>query len=143
MKFEEIMDEAKKDAKLDYTELAKESVNLTNLIVKWSQIYSVEKVSLAAINRKFNALYKERWQYYLGKASDEYYQKYPPLDLKIMRSDVDIYLNSDEILSEIKEKQELQEQKISFLENFIKSLHSRGFNIRAAVDYLKFTNGGS
>lgn len=142
MKFEEIMAEAKTDVKLDHTELAKEAINLTNLVVKWSQIYSVEKISLATLNRRYNEVYKERWQYYLGKASDEYYKKHPPLDLKILRTDVDIYLNSDDILNEVKDKRTLQEQKISFLENFIKSLHSRGFNIKAAIEYLQFTNGG-
>lgn len=142
MKFEDIMKEAEADAKLDYTELAKEAVNLTNLIVKWSKVYSLEKISLAQINKEYNKVYKERWQYYLGKAPDEYYQKFPALDLKILRTDVDIYLKSDDVLSEIRDKQTLQEQKISFLENFIKSLHSRGFNIKAAIDYLQFTNGG-
>jgi hypothetical protein len=39
------------------------------------------------------------------------------------------------------EKYEYTKLKVEFLESIIKSLNTRGYNIRSAIDFLKFTMG--
>ena len=34
-----------------------------------------------------------------------------------------------------------QQEKIEFLDSILKTLNNRGYNIKTAVDWIKFTNG--
>lgn len=140
MKFDDIKDLAKKHAKLDHSELATESMILTNLKVEWNDIYVPERLILAKLRKEYKKLYLQKWQYYLGKAPDEVYIE-KPLDLKIMRQDVSVYLEADEDLQTMETKIELQEAKVDYIKEIIDALKKRGFDIKNAIEYIKFTSG--
>lgn len=140
MKIDEICEMLEKDSKIDEANLDRESLRIALLHGKWYGIYMDE----ARIYRKaFNdlkRLKKEKMEYYLGKAPDDVYVA-KPLDLKVLRQDLDMYLDADEELIALDEKVDTQRLKIEMIESFIKSLNSRGFNIKSAIDFLKFKNG--
>ena len=79
-------------------------------------------------------LYRKKWEFYSGK--DE-----TPFPLKILKQDISIYLDSDEELIEAKNKLEYYRDILSFLEGVLKSLNNRGFQIKNAIDWKKFTEG--
>ena len=54
---------------------------------------------------------------------------------------IETYLAGDEDLIKADEKYEYTKLKVEFLESIIKSLNTRGYNIRSAIDFLKFTMG--
>jgi hypothetical protein len=54
---------------------------------------------------------------------------------------IETYLAGDEDLIKADEKLEYTKLKVEFLESIIKSLNTRGYNIRSAIDFLKFTMG--
>ena len=60
----------------------------------------------------------------------------------ILKSDIGMYLDADEDIIKLSLKIGLQQEKIELLESIIKSFNSRGYNIRATIDWIKWTNGG-
>jgi hypothetical protein len=53
----------------------------------------------------------KRWMYYMGKASDEEYEK-EPFDHKVLKSDVNLFLEADKSLNDLKDRISLQSEKL-------------------------------
>jgi hypothetical protein len=85
-------------------------------------------------------LKKEKWEYYTGKADASVYAE-KPFDLKILRTDIDKYLDSDEDLQKQKQKVDYLSTTVDFLDRTIRQIGNRGFTIKNAIDWRKFTSG--
>ena len=134
MDFDKIIEEWKQDCPIDDTTLDKESVKIPTLHGKYLELHSREKIFLNYLEVEYKKLYKERWEYSSGKAEK-------PFQLKLLKTDLYIYLDSDDKLSDIKEKVDTQKQKVSYVESVIKSLETRSFHITNAINWRKFTAG--
>ena len=88
----------------------------------------------------YRTMKREKWEYYTGKAPAEVYAT-KPFDLKIMRTDLDKYLDSDIDLQRAKQKVDYLETVIDFLDRTIRGISNRGFTIKNAIDWRKFTSG--
>jgi hypothetical protein len=86
-------------------------------------------------------LYREKWEYYGGKSDAKVYAA-KPFDLKVLKTDLGVYINSDEDIIEVEKKIVYYEIVIEFIEGVIKSIDSRGWDIRNAQDWKKFIAGG-
>ena len=64
-----------------------------------------------------------------------------PNPLKILRADIPQYIDADKDIIELTLKISYQNEKVDFLEQAIRSLNSRGFNIKSAVEWEKFKVG--
>jgi len=64
-----------------------------------------------------------------------------PFPLKILRNDLDLYLESDADLAKLQQKVVYQKEKIALLEEIVKELNNRHWKIRCAIDWRKFVNG--
>ena len=64
-----------------------------------------------------------------------------PFNLKILKTDIDKYMESDDELVKLKSKVEYIQTVIDFLDRTIKSISNRGFQIKNAIDWRKFTSG--
>jgi hypothetical protein len=62
-------------------------------------------------------------------------------DLSILRVDLDKFIESDSDVIPLCNKVDLQREKINYLESTVKSISNRIWNIRAAIDWVKFTQG--
>ena len=134
MDFDKIIEEWKQDCPIDDTTLDKESVKIPTLHGKYLELHSREKIFLNYLGVEYKKLYRERWEYYSGKAEK-------PFQLKLLKTDLHIYLDSDDKLCELKEKVDTQKQKVSYVESVIKSLETRSFHITNAINWRKFTAG--
>ena len=134
MDFDKIIEEWKQDCPIDDTTLDKESVKIPTLHGKYLELHSREKIFLNYLEVEYKKLYREKWEYYSGKAEK-------PFQLKLLKTDLHIYLDSDDKLSELKEKIDTQKQKVSYVESVIKSLETRSFHITNAINWRKFTAG--
>lgn len=143
MTLDQILAEWEADCKVDKTELAEESIKLPQLHSKYLKISKVEAPFLRKLRTEYDELYKVKWQYYLGHLSREELSElgWEPINFKILRSDVDIYLNGDKDLNQIKIRIELQEQKLKTLEEIIRSVNNRNWTIRNALEWEKFKVG--
>jgi len=134
MDFDKIIEEWKQDCPIDDTTLDKESVKIPTLHGKYLELHSREKIFFNYLEVEYKKLYREKWEYYSGKAEK-------PFQLKLLKTDLHIYLDSDDKLCELKEKIDTQKQKVSYVESVIKSLETRSFHITNAINWRKFTAG--
>lgn len=143
MKLEEILNEWNSDSKIDRIEISNESLHISQLHNKYLRIMTAESVTLRTTTHEYNKLYRLKWEYYLGILDEDTLRKYEwePISLKILRQDVDIYLNSDDDLVRLKSKQDLQKEKIAALDSIMKSISNRGFQIKNYIEYEKFKVG--
>tara|TARA_Y100001973_G_scaffold74106_1_gene108126 strand:+ start:2228 stop:2518 length:291 start_codon:yes stop_codon:yes gene_type:complete len=92
---------------------------------------------------EYASSYKAKWEYYSGKMSEEELQsrEWEPFDLKILKQDLDKYLDGDADLILEKQKITYQEEKVSYLESVLKSINNRNWEIKNAIEWRKFLNG--
>ena len=83
---------------------------------------------------------KAATHYYLGKAPDEENQK-KPTNIKVLKTDIDLYLDADEELQALAKKVNTQKLKVETIENFLRTLNNRGYAIKTALDFRKFAAG--
>jgi hypothetical protein len=95
---------------------------------------------LSRAETEYNILKKEKWEYYTGKADASVYAE-KPFDLKILRTDIDKYLDSDMDLQKQKQKVDYLNTTVDFLDRTIRQIGNRGFTIKNAIDWRKFTSG--
>lgn len=143
MKLEEIQQLWENDSNIDRTELGEASLRIPQLHSKYFKIFSQERLTLKKLQADYKLLYKDKYQYYNGTLDEETLQErgWEPNGLKILRTDIPIYMDGDSDLQAIALKINLQEEKIDFLESAIKSLTNRGFQIKSAIEWIKFQNG--
>ena len=143
MRLDEIRVEWDVDSKIDKTELGSESLKIPQLHSKYFKIYSEEKIRYSQLQHEYNKMHRIKYEYYAGTISEETLTEmgWEPQALKILRADIPMYLNSNQDIIIMKQKIDLQEVKLEFLESIIKSLSNRGFQIKVAVDWVKFTQG--
>lgn len=140
MKFEEIHRMASEDLKIDRFNLVNEATRTPVILSKYLEIYRNEKAMLHTLTSKFSVLKKDKWEYYSGKASPEVYEQHP-FDKKILRQDVDIYLESDEEIINLSNKINIQKEKCFYLEKILRGIEQREFSIKNAITMIKFDAG--
>ena len=143
MKIEDIFEEWNKDSEIDRTELGDEALRIPKLHHKYFQIYSVEKLLLRKYESEMKVLKLDKYEFYTQGPNEETQAKGWDLPAKglILKTDIPMYMEADKHIIELSLKIGLQQEKIDLLESIIKSLSNRGYNIRAAIDWQKFTMG--
>ena len=140
MDLENIQLEIQKDSIVDDTRLDTESLKIPLIHSKWYNQLIAEVQSLKKLERQLNKVKKGRTEYYLGKSSDETYQDEPKPN-KVLKQDLDLYLRADDYLQDIQSDYEDQQLKIDLIDQFLKQVSQRSFNIKNAIDFMKFKNG--
>jgi hypothetical protein len=142
MKLEDIESLWQQDCFIDRTSLEQESLKIPLLHSKYYKIYLREKIQLKAEEGEYDQFYKIKHEYYTGKLSQEDLAQYgwEPFQF-ILKGDLSIYLNSDKDLITKLLKLQVQREKVDFLESIIKTINNRGFLIKNAIDFIKFSNG--
>ena len=143
MKFEELQYQWTLDCVIDETELSQESIKIPQLHNKYLIFYSNEKLKLKEIKFLFSGLIKRKRDYYSGRMTAEELEMadWEPFQYKLLKADVQEYIDADENVIESKKLLSLQEEKVSYLESIVKSLTTRGYLIKNAIDWKRFTEG--
>lgn len=143
MKLEDIQTLWEQDSNIDRTELGEESLRIPQLHSKYFKIFSAERLRLKQLESTEREMYKIRYEYYMGTIDIETLRQYgwEPNPLKILKTDIPMYIEADPILREYRYKIDIQKEKVDFLESIIKHLPNRGFNIKSAIEWTKFQHG--
>lgn len=133
----------KTDLILDETQLDTESLKTPQLHSKYLNFLMDEKLRLTKLQHEYKILRKKKWLYYTGKISQEELEaeEWEPFELTILKTDLDKFLDSDEDLQLIDIRIKYKETIVDYLNETIKIINNRQWNIRSAIDWLKFTNG--
>lgn len=143
MTIEELQAEWDKDTQIDRTELGQEAIKIPQLHSKYYKIYSTSRLQLRKWESEFKVLKLEKYEFYtMGPTEDteEKGWKLPPRGA-ILKAEVNNYIDADPDIIKASLKIGLQQEKIQFLEDIIKSLVNRGFQIKSAIDWEKFKVG--
>ena len=143
MKFEEIQYQWTIDCEMDETELSQESIKIPQLHNKYLIYYSNEKLKFKEIKYLFAGLIKRKRDYYSGRMTAEELEMadWEPFQYKLLKADVQEYIDADDNVIESKKLLALQEEKVNYLESIVKSLTTRGYLIKNAIDWKRFTEG--
>ena len=143
MKFEEIQYQWTLDCVMDETELSKESIKIPQLHNKYLIFYSNEKLKFKEIKYLFAGLVRRKRDYYSGRMTVEELEAadWEPFQLKLLKADVQEYIDADDNVIESKKLLALREEKVNYLESIVKSLTTRGYLIKNAIDWKRFTEG--
>lgn len=143
MKIEDIMANWEKDSAIDKTELGDAALNITRLHEKYLRIYTSEKLVYNKINKDYKVLWRDKYEFYTQGPSKETQDKgwVMPAKGRIIKQEIDIYMEADSDLSDMESKLELLKLKLDYLENVLKIIHNMNYKIRAAIDWNRFING--
>ena len=140
MNIEEIRDAIAADLKIDRFNLIDETSRTPQLFSKYLAIYMDEKLKLRRFKRKYYEMYVDRREFYMGQKSDDIYNN-EPWDKKVLRQDVDIYLDADPKLQDLTDKISFQEAIVDMLERTLKEITGRNYQIKSMVDLIRFESG--
>jgi len=140
MDLEQLQDLADKKLKINDTELDLESLKTPQLHNEFLKHLTKFKLMLSRAETEHNMLKRDKWEYYTGKADASVYAL-KPFDLKILRTDIDKYLEADDELQKAKQKIDYLSTTVDFLDRTIRQIANRGFTIKNAIDWRKFTSG--
>jgi hypothetical protein len=143
MTLDQIMDAWREDSPVDSTELGIESLKIPELHSKYLKIYFDERRKLKALEFQSKELSLKKYEYYNGKMSQEELDElnWEPFMKRLMKNEVDMYLDSDKEIIQSNVRQTNQKEKIFFLEEVIKNINQRNFQISNAINWKKFTQG--
>jgi len=143
MNFEDLKRHTERDMKVDDTQLDLESLKIPQLHNKYLNFLQEERFNLKKMGFDFASLRRSKWEYYTGKISEEDLEEkgWEPFDLKILKSDIDMYLDADSDMILMKQKITYQEEKVFYLESVIKEIGQRNWEIRNAIEWRKFVSG--
>ena len=143
MTLDDIRKELQRDMVLDDAALDIESLKIPQLHSKYLNFLMDERLALRKLETDYRVLLRAKWEYYTGKMSQEELtaRGWDPFALKILRNDLDLYLDSDADLIQLKQKSDFLKEKIALLEEVVKELNTRHWKIRNAIEWRRFTNG--
>ena len=141
MNLEELKKQAYKDLPItDQEHLDQESFRNQEIKSKWLDYKTRFELLLVKNKGDYQKLYRAKWEYYGGKSDAKIYAS-KPFDLKVLKTDLAMYINSDDEVIELGAKIEYLKTVIKYIEGVIKSIDNRGWDIRNATDWKKFEAG--
>jgi hypothetical protein len=86
---------------------------------------------------------KYKWLYYTGKLSKEELDqfKWEPFDLNILKTDVDKFIDADDDVIKLERQITEKKELVSYLDGVVKIVANRQWNIRSAIEWIKFSHG--
>ena len=140
MDLETLQEQVDKALKINDTELDLESLKTPQLHNKYIKHYTKFKLMLTRAETDYSQVKRQKWEYYTGKADASVYAE-KPFDLKVLRTDVDKYIESDEEMIKAKQKVEYLQAVVDYLDKTLRQITNRTFTIKNAIDWRKFTSG--
>jgi hypothetical protein len=138
---EKIQDMWKSDAVIDPDNLHKESLKIPSLHAKYFDYYNNILLLRKKAEQQRKNIRHERYEYYSGKSDPDVYIQ-NPFPKKIRdKETMTKYLDADNKLSSSSLKIEYYDVMLSYLDDIIKQIHQRNYQIKNAIDFNKFTAG--
>ena len=143
MKLEEIQELWNRDREIDISELATESIRIPQIHDKYLKIYVEEKIKLRKLQLNLAKISKMKSDYYSGRMSQEELDRleWQPFLVKVLKGEVNSYVESDDDIIKLKETIALMEEKINYIDSVIRMINNRGFQIKSAIDWIKYKDG--
>jgi hypothetical protein len=140
MTLDELKLQVQKDLKVDDEHLDTESLKNQEIKAKYLDHKSRYELLLFRAKGDYKRMYREKWEYYGGKADAKIYAT-KPFDLKVLKTDLAVYITSDEEIINAENKVGYLETVVDYIKGVIKSVDNRGWDIKNAIEWKKFEAG--
>lgn len=129
------------DSKIDPDNLHTESLNIPILHAKYYQMYNTVTLLYKKAQQQRKNIRHERYEYFSGKSDPEVYIN-NPFPKKIRDKDtMQKYLDADEKLSNCSLKIDYYETTLKYLEEILKQVGNRTYQIKNAIEFMRFSSG--
>ena len=141
LSLETIQEMWEKDSKMNQDELDTESLKIPQLHARYYNLYN----TILLMRKRDEAVYTssllDRRKYYTGKATSDIYAQ-EPFPYKVRdKDDLKLYLDSDEKLSKVKLKIEYYDTMLKYLEEILRQVSNRTYQIKNAIEWRRFSSG--
>jgi len=140
MTLDELKLQVQRDLKVDNEHLDTESLKNQEIKANYLDHKSRYELLLYKAKGDYKRLYREKWEYYGGKADAKIYAT-KPFDLKVLKTDLAVYITSDEEIINAENKVGYLETIVDYIKGVIKSVDNRGWDIKNAIEWKKFEAG--
>jgi hypothetical protein len=140
MNLDEIQKIWEEDSIIDPDNLHIESLKIPQLHSKYYKIYNNIILLKKIEENNYNTLRKEKWMYYSGKADPDVYKE-NPFDYKVLKADIDKYMDSDKDLIKSSSKIDYYQTMLNYLDSILKIISNRTYQIKNSIEYMKFIAG--
>ena len=140
MNLDEIQLSWEEDSKIDEDNLHTESTKIPSLHAKYYKILNNILLLKKIEENKLKQLKKDKWQYYTGKADPEVYID-NPFDHKVLRQDVDKYMDADEDLIKQQTKIDYYQVMLNYVDSILKAINNRTYQIKNSIEWQQFIRG--
>jgi hypothetical protein len=141
MNLDEIQEMWQRDSVIDPDNLHDESLKIPQLHSKYYTIYNTITLLREKARETYSRVKLERYNYYTGKAPAEVYVE-EPFPYKVRDKEaLQRHLDADERLNKIDLKIRYYDIMLKFLEEIIRMISNRTYQIKNSIEFLKFTAG--
>ena len=140
MNLDDLKLEVQADLKINNEHLDTESLKNQEIKAKYLDIKSKYELLLFKAKGEYKKLYREKWEYYGGKSDAKIYAT-KPFDLKVLKTDLGVYISADEEIIDAENKIGYLETVVDYIKGVIKSVDNRGWDIKNAIEWKKFEAG--
>ena len=129
------------DSKIDPDNLNTESLNIPSLNAKYFDLYNTIFLLRKKADQQRKNIRHERYEYFSGKADPDVYVE-NPFPKKIRDKDtMQKYLDADEKLSTSSLKIEYYDTMLAYIESILKVIQNRTYQIKNAIEFMRFQSG--
>ena len=130
-----------KDSVIDIDNLHTESLRIPVLHSKYFDTYNTLLLLRKKAEQQRKNIRHERYEYFSGKADPEVYAE-NPFPKKIRDKDtMSKYLDADEKLSNVSMKIEYYDVMLRYIEEILKQITNRTYQIKNSIEFMRFTAG--
>ena len=141
MNLEKIQEMWERDAVIDPDNLHDESLKIPQLHSKYYTVYNTITLLREKARESYSKIKLERHNYYTGKATAEEYIE-NPFPYKVREKDaIQRHLEADEKLNTIDMKIKYYDVTLKFLEEIIRNVSNRTYQIKNAIEWQQFQSG--
>ena len=141
MNLEKIQEMWERDSHIDPDNLHDESLKIPQLHSKYYTIYNTITLLREKARDSYNRVRLERYNYYTGKAPAEVYAA-EPFPYKVREKDaIQRHMDADEKLNKINMKIKYYDTTLKYLEEIIRIISNRTYQIKNAIEWNKFQAG--
>ena len=141
MNLEKIQEMWEKDSQIDPDNLHDESLKIPQLHSKYYTLYNTITLLREKARESYAKIRLERYNYYTGKATAEVYAE-EPFPYKVREKDaIQRHIDADDKMNKIDMKIKYYDVMLKFLEEIIRAVSNRTYQIKNAIEWNKFQAG--
>ena len=141
MNLDKIQEMWERDSHINPDNLHDESLKIPQLHSKYYTIYNTITLLREKARDSYNRIRLERYNYYTGKAPAEVYAA-EPFPYKVREKDaIQRHMDADEKLNTINMKIKYYDTTLKYLEEIIRIISNRTYQIKNAIEWNKFLAG--